>query len=149
MVVTADGGFMSMAGNVRDLPGSQKKEMLDSIRDTPLWLGAKLDDAAYTFAITGDAKVGEIDTKILEISGEGIRVKWCIDTKSGALLRSIKSTPQGEQTVDFSDFRDVDGVKMPFKGIIRVGGEENGKFEMKSLELNPKIDESIFAKPAQ
>jgi zinc protease len=149
MVVTADSGFMSMAGQMQDLPGSQKKGMLDSIRDTPMWLGSRANDPAYTFSILGDVKVGEIDTKILEISGDGIRVKWCIDPKSGDLLRTIKSTPQGEQQVDFSDFRDVSGVRLPFKGALRTADQESGKFEVKSMELNPQIDESIFVKPAK
>ncbi|MFA6957145.1 MAG: pitrilysin family protein [Thermoanaerobaculia bacterium] len=149
MVVSGNAGFMSMAGNLRDLPGSQTKGMLDSIRDTPMWLGGRASDPAYTFAITGDAKVGEVDTKILEISGDGIRVKWCIDPKSGDLLRTIKSSPQGEQIVDFSDFRDVSGIRLPFKGALRTANEDTGKFEVKSMELNPQIDESIFVKPAQ
>ncbi|MCM2314473.1 MAG: insulinase family protein [Thermoanaerobaculia bacterium] len=148
MVVTPDSGFMSMGGKMQDLPGSQKKGMLDSIRDSPMWLGSKAGDPAYTFAIAGDAKVGEIDTRVLEISGEGIRVKWCIDPKSGDLLRTIKSTPQGEQTVDFSDFRDVSGIKLPFKGVIKVGGEDSGVFQVKSFELNPQIDDAVFQKPA-
>jgi hypothetical protein len=122
--------------------------MLDSIRDTPMYLGAKAGDPAFTFALAGDMKVGEIDTKVLEISGEGIRAKWCIDPKTGEILRTIKSTPQGEQTVDFSDFRDVNGVRLPFKGLARVGDADSGKFEIKSMELNPQIDEKIFAKPA-
>ncbi|MGK2858412.1 MAG: insulinase family protein [Thermoanaerobaculia bacterium] len=148
MVATADSAFMSMGGRMQDIPGSQKKGMLDSIRDTPMWLASKVDDPAYTFAIAGDAKVGETDTKILDISGEGIRVQWCIDPKTGALLRTIKSTPQGEQTVDFSDFRDVSGIRLPFKGMIKVGGEDSGTFEVKSFEFNPQIDEAAFLKPA-
>jgi len=148
MVVSADAGFMSMGGNLRDIPGSQKKEMLDSIRDAPVWLGSKVDDPAYTFSISGDAKVGTIDTRVLEISGEGLRVKWCIDPKTGDLLRTIKSTPQGEQTVDFSDFRDVSGIRLPFKGTIKVGGEDSGVFQIKSFELNPPVDDSAFQKPA-
>lgn len=148
MVVTADSGFMSMGGKMQDLPGSQKKGMLDSIRDTPMWLGSKVDDPAYTFAVSGETKVGEIDTKILDISGEGIRVQWCIDPKTGDLLRTIKSTPQGEQTVDFSDFRDVSGIRLPFKGMIKVGGEDSGLFQVKSFELNPQVDDAVFQKPA-
>lgn len=149
MVVSGDGGFMSMGGQMQDIPGSQRKGMLDSIRDTPMYLGGKLNDAGFTFAVAGDAKVGDVDTKILEINGEGIRVKWCIDPKTGDVLRTIKSTPQGEQTVDFSDFRDVNGLRLPFKGLARVGDKDSGRFEVKSMEINPAVDESIFAKPAQ
>ncbi len=148
MVVTAESGFMSMGGNLRDIPDSQKKGMLDSIRDSPMWLASKVDEPAFTFAIGGDAKVGEVDTKVLEINGDGIRVKWCVDPKTGQLLRTIKSTPQGEQTVDFSDFRDVSGIKLPFKGVIKVGGEDSGVFQIKTFEINPQIDDAVFQKPA-
>ncbi|MBI2214856.1 MAG: insulinase family protein [Acidobacteria bacterium] len=149
MVVTADGGFMTMGGKSQDLPDSQKKGMLDSIRDTPLLLGSKIDDPAYTFAIAGEAMVGDVATKALEISGDGIRVKWCIDPKTGDLLRTIKSSPQGEQWIDYSDFRDVDGIRMPFKGAVRTAEQDSGRFEIKSFELNPKIDDAIFAKPQE
>jgi len=149
MVVTADSGFMSMGGQMQDLPGSQKKSMLDSIRDTPMWLGGKVNDPAYTFAVAGDAKVGEVATKILEISGEGIRAKWCVDPKTGDLLRTIKSSPQGEQTIDFSDFREVNGIRLPYKGAIQVAGQDSGTFLVKSFEFNPTVDPSVFVKPAQ
>ena len=148
MVVTPDVAFANTPMGLKDIPGSQKKSMLDSIRDSQVYLAQKANDPAYTFAVAGTEKIGSVDAKILVINGEGLSVKWYVDPATGTVLRTVKSSAQGEQMVDLSDVRDVSGIKFPFKGAIKMNGEEAGTFEVKEIVLNPTIDPKAFDKPA-
>ncbi|HYY56116.1 MAG TPA: c-type cytochrome, partial [Pyrinomonadaceae bacterium] len=74
----------------------------------------------YTgMTVTGKEKVGERDAYVLERKSEGGRTeKFYFDTETGLLLRRIVLTdtvlfPIPEQT-DFEDYREVDGVRLPF-----------------------------------
>lgn len=49
--------------------------------------------------------------------------------------------------VDYSDYRDVAGLKMPFKWTTTwLDGRSN--FELSEVQLNVAIDDVVFTKPA-
>ena len=49
--------------------------------------------------------------------------------------------------VDYSDYRDVNGVKMPYKWTLTwVNGRDN--YELSELRPNVAVDAAKFAKPA-
>lgn len=47
----------------------------------------------------------------------------------------------------FSDFRDVDGIKFPFKMVQRLG-ELAGEFRFTNILTNVAMNDEIFRKPA-
>jgi hypothetical protein len=48
--------------------------------------------------------------------------------------------------MDYTDYRDVSGVKMPFRWTVTwLDGKEN--FELKDVEVNIPIEVARFAKP--
>ena len=53
-----------------------------------------------------------------------------------------------EQTTELSDFREVDGVQVPFqvKGSSSV---QSFTISVSKVEHNAKIDETLFGKPAE
>ena len=81
----------------------------------------------------------------------GSPVKQYIDAQTYLPVRVMLTTdmPQIgkiEQTVDASDFRDVDGVKVPFK--IRLSNPQNViSMTFTKIENNGTIDEKMFVKP--
>jgi len=72
------------------------------------------------------------------------------DEETGLLTRSVRSTPSPvgrlPVRIDYSDYRDVNGVKMPFKWTVSW---LNGKsvFEIESVQPNVAIDNARFARP--
>jgi len=82
----------------------------------------------------------------------GTEVKLYFDTKSGILSRLVYNTetvfgPYYTQ-IDYSDFRDTDGLKMPYRWkISRVRGEASD-YRVSDLKLNVAVDEARFAKPS-
>jgi hypothetical protein len=77
-----------------------------------------------------------------------------IDAANSLLLKSVVTlnVPQLgtdlEQTVEFSDYRDVDGVKTPFRAR-SVNQVQSLTITLTKVEHNTPIDESMFKKPAQ
>jgi len=75
----------------------------------------------------------------------------CFDAETGLLVRLVRfsNSPVGRVVtrVDFSDYREVAGVKMPFKWIVSwLDGRST--YEFTSVQPNVPIDVSRFAKPA-
>jgi outer membrane lipoprotein-sorting protein len=75
----------------------------------------------------------------------------CFDAETGLLVRLVRfsNSPVGRVVtrVDYSDYREVAGVKMPFKWIVSwLDGRST--YELDSVQPNVPIDASRFAKPA-
>jgi hypothetical protein len=70
---------------------------------------------------------------------------------SGLLVRTVRwnRTPVGTvpTQTEYSDYRDVGGVKMPFKTVVTWTNGQN-TIELDEVRPNAAIDASRFAKPA-
>lgn len=96
----------------------------------------------------------EIDDKDVQVvqgtSAGGVIATLYFDAESHLLVRSVRYTnsPVGRipTRFDYSDYRDVDGVKMPFKWTVTwLDGRES--FELTDVQPNVVIDAAKFAKP--
>lgn len=150
MVVSPEVAFMAMGPNARDLPASQKEEMLKSMKRDPFSLAQNADKGA-TFAVGGKEKVGDKDASVLFINANGAEVKWYVDD-AGNLLRSEYDSVgrEGPRHVvnDYSDLRKVEGITFAFKAKRTENGEEAGTMEVKEVQFNPPVEATLFQKPA-
>ena len=79
-------------------------------------------------------------------------VRLYFDEKSGLLVRMVRytDTPMGRNPtqIDYADYRDVDGVKIPFRWTL---ARPNGRFTIQIAEAkdNVPIEDSKFVKPAE
>jgi hypothetical protein len=92
------------------------------------------------------------DVQIVQgMSAPGFPVKLYFDSDSGLLLRSVRysDSPVGRVPVqvDYSNYKDVSGVKIPFKWIT-TWTDGRTVFELQSAQVNTTVDASKFAKPA-
>ena len=81
----------------------------------------------------------------------GSRVKLYFDKDSGLLLRLVRfaDTALGlnPTQIDYSDYREVAGVKMPFHYVVAwTDGRE--EFDLTDVQANVAIDAAKFGKPA-
>lgn len=65
------------------------------------------------------------------------------DQKSGLKVKSVAQQGQTSVTTLYSDYRDVDGVKFPFK-IKQSAGPQSFDIVVSSVEVNKGIDDSVF-----
>lgn len=127
--------------------------------------GAELDSARaeaelsfpsrVTQALTGMRTSNDFinDRTVLVVQGTKGRamVTMYFDEETGLLTRLVRSTPSPvgrlPVQIDYSDYRDVAGLKMPFKWTMTwLDGRSN--YELSEVQPNVPIDAARFARPA-
>src|SRR5215470_4209562 len=153
VVFTPTSAFMAAQGQVRDIPPSQSKESLDQIKRDMTFIAQHTDDPKFTFTANGSEKIGDVETKILDINADGTPTRWYIDPKTGRILREKyaamgRSGPFQSES-DFSDWKSFDGVTLPAKQVSKQDGKETSTQTFTEIQMNPEVDPKIFEKPAQ
>jgi zinc protease len=153
MVVSPAAAFMSGAMGNRDLPASQKAEILEELKRDPLFVVQHGDDPKFTFAAGGAEKVGDVEAKILDVNADGAVVRWFVDPRSGNILRSSATatgpTGPAERVTNFADWKPVQGLSIPFKETRTRGGEKESSVEIHEIEINPAVDPKLFDRPEE
>jgi hypothetical protein len=151
VLVTASESFVVLQGKVIPMPGSNRDEMLNSLH-REAWVAAQhADDPAWTFSAQGSEKAGEVQAGVLDVSGGGIQVRWLVDPRNGHILRSQFMAPSrsgpATQVIDYSDWKAVDGITVPFRAEVTTNGEHSATVVIQSYEINPAMDPKLFEKP--
>jgi len=152
MVISPSAAFMKSPMGSQDLPGAQKEDTLKELKRHPIFVAQHADDPKFIFAAGGTEKIGDVDAQILDINADGAQVRWYVDPQTGHILRSsAQSTGMGgpaEQVVDYSEWKEVEGMNLPFKLKIKQGGNDAGTEDVQELQVNPAVDPKLFEKPA-
>jgi zinc protease len=141
----------SFNGN-RDITGEQLEAMKSGGFPTP-FLDYK--ESGLAVALGNREKVDARDVYMVQLTPKvGPGVKAFFDAENFMLVRTILTinVPQLggpiDQVVDFSDFRDVDGVKIPY--VTKSSNPvQSIVATVTEVKQNTEIDDSSFAKPAQ
>ena len=141
----------SFQGN-RDITGDQLDAMKSGGFPTP-FLNYK--ESGMTAALGNREKVDTRDVYVIQLTPKaGPGVKTFFDAENFMLVRTILTitVPQLggpiEQVVDFSDFRDVDGIKIPY--VTKSSNPvQTVLATVTEVKQNTDIDDSSFVKPAQ
>jgi zinc protease len=153
MVISPTDAFMAAPMGTRDMPASRKEDAMSDMRRESLVVAQHADDPKFVFSSGRTEKVGDIEAKVLDVNADGAQVRWLIDPETGRILRSISQAtgPEGpgEQVVEYSDWKTVEGLSVPFKEVRSLGGEKQFSVEVKEIEINPAVDMKLFEKPAE
>jgi hypothetical protein len=139
----------SLRGN-SEITGNQLENMKNAGFPSP-FLNYK--EMGGTVELSGKEKVGEREAFVLIYKPKsGSAARAFVDVQSYLLVKLIAKVeaPQVgefEQATEFLDYRDVDGVKVPFQ-IKITSSVQNSSVTITKVEHNPKIDEALFSKPA-
>jgi outer membrane lipoprotein-sorting protein len=138
---------------LRDITGQQLADLKMSLQ---LFRNLKLKEQYASLRVGGrKEKIGERDVYVLiGTTADKKRERLFFDAETGLLLRRVSYTETmigiiPEQT-DFEDYRDVDGVKLPFT--VRLSAVDAGNpvstRTFTEIKLNVPVDDSKFNKPA-
>jgi outer membrane lipoprotein-sorting protein len=139
----------SLRGN-HDITGGQLDTMKNSEFPSPL---LNYKERGTTVELSGKEKVGERETYVLILKPKsGPASRLFLDTESYLAARLVQKLDlpelgEVEQTSEFSDYRDVDGVKLPFK-VKGVSAVQVFTIIVTKVEHNKTIDQALFSKPA-
>jgi len=142
----SSGGFNNQ---VRDLEGLQFQQ---AARLADFGLPTHLSDRYQSLAVS---RYGNIDGKpTILVTGrpyEGVTEQLQFDRESGLLLRRsiTTTTPLGPlpEQIDYSDYRDVNGVKVPFQ-VRYVTWNAVTTQKLTDVKFDAPVTDADFAKPA-
>lgn len=126
-------------------------ELLERKRDAEFYRYLKLRETYPRMGVLGRDKVGERETYVVGATGhDESRERLYFDVKTGLLIRrySLYRTVLGSvpETIDFDDYREVGGVKLPFTvRSSRPPFISTSKFS--EIRVNVPIEAARFEKP--
>jgi len=139
----------SLQGN-RDIAGNQLENMKNGSFPNPF---LNYREMGATVELGGKEKVGEREAYVLIFKPKsGSVARQYVDAESYLTIKMVVKVdvPQFgevEQTTEFLDYRDVDGVKLPFQ-ITATSAVQSSTITITKMEHNTTIDEALFSKPA-
>ena len=139
----------SLQGN-HDMTGSQLDMQRNGSFPHPFLNYKEMGTAAK---LIGKEKVGDREAYLLIFEPtSGPVVRQYIDTETYLPTRAVlkMDVPQlgreVEQTMDFFDYREVDGVKLPFR-LRATSDVQNFTITLAKVEHNVQLDQTLFSKP--
>lgn len=150
-----DGFDGTSAWQINPLTGNRVKagsELAQTKLSADFYRDINLDKLYGKLDVTGTEKVGDRDAYVVVATPTGLEPEtFYFDTQTGLLLRTDATavSPEGSQKTKtfFEDYREVDGVKIPFK--LR---SQLPQFELvmtfTEAKANVPVDDKIFTKPA-
>jgi zinc protease len=144
VVSTADAAFMSGPMGTQDLPGSRRESMRRDGKQDPLSVLKNADNPAYTFNVAGT----EGAAQVIAVNADGSTFKWYVDPATGRLLKKVSQSEMGEQTTEYTEWKNFGGLNLPVAFTITIGGQPGGGGKLTAIEINPTVDPKAFDKPA-
>ena len=153
MSVAFDGtsGFAMTPMGPQPLPPEMTDSLKDGIFREPVWLLVNLmQDGSVQYAGTEEV-MGNPTTILLAKQPSGEMLRVFISEETHYIVKmEFRETEQGvalnkESLMD--DYRDVDGVKIPYHLVQNVEGEQFTETHISSVTLNAELDESLFQEP--
>ena len=140
----------SLQGN-RDITGNQLDNMRNGSFPHP-FLNYK--EMGVATQLSGKEKVGAREAFVVifePTSGSVVRqyidAETYLPTKAVVKVDVPQLGQEVEQTIEFLDYRDVDGIKLPFQ-LKATSAVQNYTIVITKVEHNVRIDETLFSKPA-
>jgi photosynthetic reaction center cytochrome c subunit len=143
-------GWMASTGRpVHDMSAS---ESASAGLDAEFYLALRIKELFPQVRRGRPEQVNGVECNVLTGSGGGRPLtRFYFDSQSGLLVRMVRysDTPVGRMPVqiDYADYKDVDGVKIPLRWTLSRPG---GRFtiQIADVKVNTPIDDAKFAKPA-
>jgi len=155
MVLNGDKGWVQMNGETKEMT----KEQLAAEKEERYagWVTTlvPLKDKGFTLTPVGDAKVeGDAATGV-KVSHKGHGdVTLFFSKKSGLLVKSehrAKDMQNGGKEVNqeafYSDYKNVSGVQVPMKVVLKRDGKPFVDEESSDVKLATALDDKLFGKP--
>jgi hypothetical protein len=131
--------------------GPQTVDATDQMKDRQLYgfdLLRRAGQPGFTARSLPDEPVGGKPAHVVELSdAQGHATRFYLDPATKQVIKvGFESGGQKLEAL-LSDYRDVDGVKVPFKVDVVQDGAAIMKVELSEVQVNPPVDAALFKKP--
>ncbi|MBV9926032.1 MAG: c-type cytochrome [Acidobacteria bacterium] len=154
--VTAHGlnGAVGWIRNNNDSRRASAEELARLRSAAALYDAVKVTEPPAQLRVIGTEKIGDRETYVVALTVDPKTTKlYFFDTQTGLLLRQTTNTstmiaPLAEQ-VDFEDYREVDGVKLPFTlRTSDVDAFSPSTRRFTEIKHSGAVDDAVFNMPA-
>lgn len=139
----------SMQGD-RDISGNQLQGLLNSHFPSPL---LNYKDTGGKVELTGKDTIGGRGVFALVYTPKaGSAFRFFIDAETFHIVKSVTTVDvpetggQVEQTTESTDYREIGGIKIPFR-LTMTNPMQTLTITLSKVEINKTIDDGLFAKP--
>ena len=146
-------GWMKSPMGTQDLPASQKEELVKSMTLNTYVLLKGIDTPEYTVQFFKDDKLNDkpVQVVIVRHKQTSNSVRVYVDPQNSIVVKRVSRgrTMQGPADLEelLSDYRDVDGVKIPFKVETYADGKRQSLTTISSVKINSGVKDDVFKKP--
>ena len=125
---------------------------LDGVKlESEVFFPARIKQSLTSWRVGFPTLINDREVNVVQgTTANGGTATLCFDVETGLLSRLVRfsNSPVGRVVtrVDYSDYREVAGVKLPFKWTV-TWLDGRSTYELTSVEPNVTIDASRFAKP--
>jgi len=153
MVVDDEGGFMQMPQGTQPMPDSQRRQAAQEIARNLISIVQNVGTEGFSASLAGEDEVDgkSLDLVVVETGGESLTLG--VDRASGLVVSmTYRGTgfggSPGEMVDVYSDYREVDGVQLPFSKVSTFDGKPASSLTIDSIELDGAVEDSLFERPA-
>jgi zinc protease len=152
MVYTPEDSFAITPNGVQPLPESQAADLAKSFYRQQIGLLKLRREPGFTAVSEGNGELEGVSIETVRVEVRGERLTLGIDPASGQILRltyrgqNMQGVP-GEVVQTFSDFRQVQGLKVPFRSTSTFNGEPLVSTELQELVVDAPVEEKEFQRP--
>jgi len=148
-VLNGNRSWKKLGQQISDLSDSEKREMQRGLFRDLINIFRNYESLNLSMEYFGEEKVGDRRHHVLHLKNEtGDFFNLYIDPDSHWVA---KKTYQGTSAVGFarleerySDYRAVDGIKIPFHTVVRARGKKFIESQVTNAELNVELSEDFF-----
>ncbi len=146
-------GWIKTPRGTHDMP-SQAQQMYATQVASNLHVALQnFDQPEYAVHYIGDEQFNGMSVAVVVIRYVPLNhtFRYFIDTNTGLVVKKIAKTmtPSGLADVEevYSDYRDVDGIQVPFKIVATSGKQKVSETLISSLKVNPGLSIDSFKRP--
>ncbi|MEK6565347.1 MAG: insulinase family protein, partial [Bacteroidota bacterium] len=145
--------WMKSAMGTQDLPASQKEELVKSMLLNTYVLLKGIESPDYTVQFFKDDKLNDKPVQVVIVRHKQTNnsVRVYVDPQNSLVVKRVSRgrTLQGPADLEelLSDYRDVDGVKIPFKVETNADGKRQTLTTISSVKINSGVKDDVFKKP--
>jgi zinc protease len=132
LFIDPNSGWVNTPKGTQDLPGPAQQQIRSQLTHQLPVLLPQLAKTPGQVAYSGPGKL-QVSTS----SGEAMTL--AVDEATGALQSLTYSEEGGTATENFSDWRDVGGLKLPFKTETVKGGKTSQTVTTSDLKINTNL----------
>ena len=142
----------TMNGAAQKLDDKTKDEIRQGVSSQEIsMLYPLLDKEKYTIKAGKDAKVGDVECSTVMVEGKKTKkIKLSFDKKTGLLYATSRtglapgSGEEVEEETIMTEYKEVDGVKIPMKMLVKHDGKTFMTATFTEAKLSEKLDPKLF-----